>query len=395
MSRKFSIISAGPGHPGLLTGRARQAIVQAGEVYAAGRTAGALASLRPDWKLCPPEETARLAAESPCEEVAVLAAGDAGFFGQVETMRRILEPHGQVTVYPGISSMQYLCGKLGESYEDMYWLPDTAGDLLAAVAYHGKVCVLADETRTPAQLCSQLWAAGLGRLRVVVGTRLGTGREHIVDQTAQLLRNKKFASPALMLLFQPSPADASRPVFDSDLAGMDGMLRQEVRWNAVNLLHVQPDETVCELAAGNGAVALELARRANRGAVFALEENSDRMALLARNREALGGWNVRPVPGKTADALAALPPCDAAFLGPRTAGLRDALAVLRDKNRKVRVVVAADSLEGLAETQQALGALRYKNIAVSQLLLSRSRTLGSHTMMLAGETVFLISAGKE
>ena len=176
---------------------------------------------------------------------------------------------------------------------------------------------------------------------------------------------------------------------------MDGMLRQEVRWNAVNLLHVQPDETVCELAAGNGAVALELARRANRGAVFALEENSDRMALLARNREALGGWNIRPVPGKTADALAALPPCDAAFLGPRTAGLRDALAALRDKNRKVRVVVAADSLEGLAETQQALGALRYKNIAVSQLLLSRSRTLGSHTMMLAGETVFLISAGKE
>ena len=56
MSRQFSIISAGPGQPGLLTGQAREAIVEADEAYACGRVAGALAALR-----AVREETARLA----------------------------------------------------------------------------------------------------------------------------------------------------------------------------------------------------------------------------------------------------------------------------------------------------------------------------------------------
>ena len=58
MSRQFSIISAGPGQPGLLTGQAREAIVEADEAYACGRVAGALAALRADWKLCPAENLA-------------------------------------------------------------------------------------------------------------------------------------------------------------------------------------------------------------------------------------------------------------------------------------------------------------------------------------------------
>ena len=60
MSRQFSIISAGPGQPGMLTERARDAVVQAEEAYACGRVAGALALLRADWKLCPAENLPNL-----------------------------------------------------------------------------------------------------------------------------------------------------------------------------------------------------------------------------------------------------------------------------------------------------------------------------------------------
>ena len=58
MSRTFSIIGAGPGQSGLLTGRAQEVIIKAQEAYATGRTAGALAALRKDWKLCPAADLA-------------------------------------------------------------------------------------------------------------------------------------------------------------------------------------------------------------------------------------------------------------------------------------------------------------------------------------------------
>ena len=48
----------------------------------------------------------------------------------------------------------------------------------------------------------------------------------------------------------------------------------------------------------------------------------------------------------------------------------------------------------VSQAQLALTALHFKNQSASQLLLTRGRTLGSYTMMLAGETVFLLCAGK-
>ena len=393
MSRIFSVVGAGPGQPGLLSARARDAICQAQEAYATGQIAGALAALRKDWQLCPHGQTAARAAESACHKVAVLVPGDPGFFEEIEHVRAILQPHGQVQVYPGVSSLQYLCARLGESYDDLFWMQAGDGpDLLAAVSYHSKVGVLTDDAHPPEKVCAVLHAAGLGRMRVAVGSRLGTGYEQIADHNAQSLKNKKFAGPSVVLLFQDHPADPLRPVFDEDLAGTDGMARQELRWNAASLLDVRPAETVYVLGAGNGASAVELARRAHEGRVYALEESTDKLEVLARNRELLGSWNILPVPGRLHEAMQPLSAPDAVLFGLRAHSYHGLLDRLKYKNPRVRVVIAAGSLDKLAEAQDALQALRYHKVAVSQLLLSRSRTMGGHTLMLGGETVFLLYA---
>lgn len=395
MGRAFSIISAGPGYAGMLTARARQAIEQADEVYACGRVAGALASLRGDWKLCPEKDLAELAESATGEKVAVVMAGDAGFFGGVQEMAERLRARGAVCVHPGISSVQYFCAKIGESYDDVFWAEEGSCDLLAAVSYRHKVCLVLDGGRTVDALCAALCEGGLGDLRIVVGSRLGTGREQILHSTAQALCTKTFPAPAIMLLFNAAASDPLRPVFDAELTSGEGArVGQEVRWNAVNLLCIRPHDTVYDLGAGNGAVSMEMARRARSGCVFAVEEHADAMHLVARNREALGCFNVRLVQGESAAAIGVLPAPDAAFVGVGAGSLREILGALKEKNPHVRVVVAADSLERLSEAQLALSTLRFKHVAVSQLLLSRARTLGSYTMMLAGETMFLLSAGK-
>ena len=390
---QFSIISAGPGHPGLLTEQARQAIIEADEVYTCGRVAGGLAALRADWKLCPAADAAELAADSTASRIAIAVSGDAGFFEDVGVLVRQLGARGSVTVYPGISSIQYLCAKMGESYDDVHWLAQD--DLLAAVSFRTKVCVITDAVRTVGTVCDALHEAGLGHLRVITGARLGTGREQILDSTAAALRGMDFDAPVILLLLHPAATDPLRPVFDADLTtGEDAKMRQEVRWNAVHLLRIRPRDTVYDLGAGDGTRTVELARKAREGRVFAVDEQVPSLRLIARNREALGCYHVRIVQGQGAAAIAALPVPDAAFIGTGAGNLHDILAALKEKNERVRVVIAADTMERLCEAQAALSALRFKHVQVSELLLSRMRTLGSYHMMLASEPFFLLSAGK-
>lgn len=394
MSRHFSIISAGPGHSGLLTEDARKAILSAEEVYACGRVAGALAALRADWRLCPAETLAEIASESQKEQVALVISGDACFSVRLSDMVNRLSPLGEVQVYPGVHSMQYLCAKLGERYDDGVWLRDEDSDLLAAVSYHRKLFLTIDSRRGLGALCTELCRNGLGHLHMTVGARLATGRETIAAGTAQTLRGKTFDAPALVLLINEHAADPLRPVFDSDLTAGEGipMMRQEIRWSAAGLLAVRPDDVVYDLGAGSGAMSMELARQARCGCVYAVDDSVSAIDLITRNRETTGCWNVRVVRGPSITAMKPLPAPDAAFIGRNAGSLREILSALKEKNAQVRVVIAADSLERLSEAQLALSTLRYKNVEVSQLLLSRTRPHGDGSLT-AGETMFLLRAG--
>ncbi len=393
---KISIVSAGPGQPGLLTERARKEIIKADEAFACGRVAGGLATLRKDWKLCPVEALAMCAAESKAKHIAVVMNGEAGFFSGMQQLADSLRSFGEVSVYPGISSVQYLCAQIGESYDDAVWREDGKCDLLAEVSYHHKVFLLLDSKRGVGAVCTELCTSGLGSLRVVAGSRLATGKEQIVDTAAQNLRGKAFPMPAVMLLVNAQATDPLRPVFDEDLLIDETMptLPQEVRWHAVNLLSVRPNHVVYDLGAGNGAVSMELAHKVYGGRVYAVENHAAAVDLIARNRQALGCWNVRIARGEGKAAMEPLPAPDAVFISASAGSLRENLHILKEKNPHVRVVAAADSLERLSEAQMAFSTLRFKNVEVSQLLISRARTLGKYNLMMAGSTMFLISAGE-
>lgn len=393
MSREFSIISAGPGQPAFLTARARQAIIDAGARYACGRIAGMLTSLCGDWRLCPAEDVFSRAAEAKEKQIAIVIAGDAGCYGGIQELAAQLRTHGAVRVYPGISDMQYFCAQLGESYDDARWIDHGSCDVLAALSYHRKV--LLSGVYAAGEVCEELCCAGLGGLRVAIGIRLGTGREQIIDSTAEALRGLRFDAPAALLLFNEAATDPLRPIFDADMT-MAGAVRigQEVRWNAANLLQLSPADTVYDLGAGNGAASMEFARRVCEGRVFAVEEDAAANDLIMRNRQTLGCYNVRLAHGQAISAMQPLPAPNAAFIGPDAGNLQDILTALKKKNEQVRVVIAADSAERLGEAQTALAALKFRHIEISQLLLSHARTLGSYTMMLAGETMFLLSARK-
>lgn len=68
-------------------------------------------------------------------------------------------------------------------------------------------------------------------------------------------------------------------------------------------------------------MSVELALAAHCGRVYAVECEADACALIRRNRERFGAWNMTPVQGRAPEALAGLPAPDVVFIGGTGGGM--------------------------------------------------------------------------
>lgn len=395
MERRFTIVGAGLGTPDGLTGQARQALCEAGLVLSTPRLAEQLSPLCPV-TACAVGQLAQRAIQADAAHVAVAVSGDTGFFSLTRTLAGQLAQAGTVTVLPGISSMQALCAALGTSYDDAYVvsLHGRAGDLTGAVSYHSKVFALTGGDRDVQTLCRELDAAGLGAVRVACGEALGSLQARVRTGTAHALAAQPCGSLAVLLIEHAQAVDPHRPLRDEAFTrGAAPMTKQEVRWIAVNLLDVAETDVVYDVGAGTGSVAIELARRASRGQVYAIEHKEEALALLAHNRVQLGAYNVVPVAGRAPEALSGLPAPDAVFIGGSGGELPAILHALRAANPAVRVCISAIALETLSLAQSALAQAGFDKPEVCQLSAARGRRVGPYTMMTANNPVFLLTAG--
>ena len=145
----------------------------------------------------------------------------------------------------------------------------------------------------------------------------------------------------------------------------------EVRVIALAELDLGPSSIVWDVGAGSGAVAIEAARLANQGQVFAIEMDPDDHQLLTANADRFNvGDNLVPVLGSAPDAWSDLPDPDAVFVGGtgRMVGqiVKDALRRLKPTGR---LVVNVGSLENVlavkAVLQSATGTTTVRMIQVA------------------------------
>lgn len=388
--REFDIIGAGMGMRETLTAEAAQALASAEMVFATER----LAEICEKAQVCLFSELAEKAIACGADRVALLVSGDVGFFSAAGKLREKLLAHGDVRLFCGLSSMQYLCAKIGISYENacIRSLHGRKGDLLGAVSYHEKTFALTGGENNAQRVCRSLADAGLGGVEVYIGENLGSPEEIILKGTASELAENPCAGLAVMLVLNPEFANPFEPVRDEMLTRAKvPMTKEEVRWVSAARLGVQPGDTVWDVGAGTGAVTLELARKAMDGAVYAVERNPEAVELLEQNRQKLGGFNVHIVPGNAPEALADLPKPDCIFVGGSGGNMREIIETTLRKNSFVRIVVNAIALETLQETQSAFAEFHFAEVEITQLSAARGKSVGRYTMMTANNPVFIMS----
>ena len=222
--RKLSLIGTGMGGLGQMTLAAAEALKRCDVLFGARRMTDAAETLGEaaskilrvpiygnreilEWLESHPEH----------KRAGVLYSGDTGFYSGASGMAAVLseKPYCdsyEFTTYPGISSVSYLCAKMGRSWEHVKLISLHGRDCDAAqvLAQNPAVFTLLGGAHTVKELCEQLLRAGLTDVRITAGERLSYADERIVTGTPDQLATMEFTSLAVVLMERNEESEGVR-----------------------------------------------------------------------------------------------------------------------------------------------------------------------------------------
>jgi len=340
------------------------------------------------------------AAYAAGKEIVVLASGDPLWYGIGTTLRRRFEPE-DMHIIPAPSAAQLAFAALAEPWHDAVLLSAHGRPLEPVIEQlvrePRRAAILTDEHNTPDRIAARLLDAGFFPCPAAVCERLGEEAQRIVRAPLVEIAAERFDPlNVLVLLPDPAPIGADRPFgLEDDELEHDGLITHlEVRAVALALLRLHPSSVVWDIGAGSGSVALEAARIAWHGQVYAVERDEQRMVRLRRNVERWGNARIHLTHGEAPAVCASWPDPDAVFIGGSGGQMDELIAFCAERlQANGRIVINLVTLELLGAALAALHAHGLQ-AAVQQIAMSRSRPLRGQTYLAALNPVYVVSAQK-
>lgn len=172
--------------------------------------------------------------------------------------------------------------------------------------------------------------------------------------------------------------------------------KEEVRVVQISKARLSPGQTVYDIGCGSGSVSIEAALQIKpSGKVYSIDFDPKAIELTKKNLTKFGISNVTVISGNATEKIAELPPADAIFIGGSGGDTRDILKLCEGKLKSGgRIVIGTILVETLFAVLDVIGKLKFSDVDVTQITVSKSRKTSMGTMMLARNPVTIISATK-
>lgn len=393
MYKKIFIVGTGMDGALTLTREGENAVKNADLLIGAERMMKPFESLN---KPCLCEYKSEIIAEyirnSDCEKIAVLMSGDCDFYSGAQKLLNLLSDM-DTEVICGISSPVYFCSKIKIPWQDMHFssLHGRNANAARLVSRYEKNFFLLGGDMTVSHLCQRLCEYGLENVTVYVGENLSYDNERIFTGSAKELTGLHTDKLCVAVVMNPQYEKNIRIGIDDSEFIRDKvpMTKSEVRCAVISKLEIGRDDVCWDIGCGSGSVSVEMAMQCENGTVYAVDKNETAVRLTEQNSRRFACDNIQVIESDASHAAETLPVPDCVFIGGSGGELEKIINLAYNKNSSVKLVVTAVSLETLTDCMAIFEKLGL-TAEITQIAVTRTKKIGSHTMLSAENPVYIV-----
>lgn len=342
------------------------------------------------------------------KKVVILFSGDSGFYSGCEKLYQSLkqeieqgELSASLRILPGISSISYLAARIGVNYQDaairsIHGKQDWEQEALVTVKQNAKTFLLTSGVKDIQALGRLFLENGLEQCVITAGYQLSYPEEELLELSVEACCKLTKEGLYICLIQNPAvePKLLTHGKADEDfIRDKVPMTKEEVREVSICKLKLQEDSVLYDIGSGTGSIAVEVASLSESVRVFSIERKEEAASLIESNCNRFGTRNVTVIQAFAPEGFEKLPMPTHAFIGGSGGNMKEIMAVLYQKNPKLRVVMNAISIETICEMREVIEAYmdKIKDLDIVQLQTSKAKKIGDYHLMQAQNPVWICS----
>lgn len=327
----------------------------------------------------------------------ILVSGDPLFYGLGSVLAKKLP----LEIYPYTSSVQLAFSRMQESWQDAY-IVSLHGRSIKGFAQRidgrKKIAILTDEKNSPQAIATYLKKFGMTEYDAFVAENLQGEDERCRFFTLDEMEQSSFFPLNVVILKQREPVErASLGIPDDRFVQRKpdkGLItKKEIRTLCIQELELKENSIIWDIGTCTGSVAIEAAKIAREGAVYAIEKNEGDLENCLEN-QLKHRTDFTAVLGKAPERLDEFPDPHAIFIGGNGGNMELLLqSCLSRLQPNGRLVMNIATIENLAEAMQHLKNLGCE-VSVMQAQISKSKPILHLTRFEPLNPIFIVTAKK-
>ncbi|SQB36124.1 precorrin-6B methylase/decarboxylase cbiT/cbiE [Clostridium cochlearium] len=391
------IVGIGPGHRDYIMPKAIDVLKKVDIIVGFGRAMESVDFLpTKKIKVGKIKEVVETLNENTDKDIAVVASGDPLFFGITEYIKR--EYKKDIEIIPGISSFQYLMGKLNKSWNNAYLgsLHGREDEFLKKVKENSISVWLTDSKNSPDKLAELLVVNGLNPY-MYVGEELSYEDERILEGQAEKIKDEIFSKLSVVIIENNNFVTKEDIHFIKDdefIRGDCPMTKEEVRMLTAIKMDIKEEDKVLDIGAGTGSVSIQACKLCPLGKVIAIEKEEEAISVIRENKKKFNAHNLEIMEGEALSLKDKIQEnFNSIFIGGSGGNLED---LIKEYSKKLKdngkIVLNFITINNLYKAMNTLKELGFK-VKCTQVSISKTR--GETYMLMGYNPIFIIEGEKK